>query len=406
MNNLKMKLGPMGLLYLSFALFILMAFTNNPATALNIYAINLFFILILISYFFVLDGGHLKLNFTLSAAALICTIYVVSMPVFGTHIYTSMFLLKIVVLIVFFKRVNITQRQMLNFTNVSYVIYLLLSIFFWLFTPDAASNGRLQQSEEFTVQLFGFSYQVLYGLKGSPAHIDAYSAVIVILNLTINTAQKHRKMVILLALIGVLLSFRLTPIVGLLIIFILKPWLRKRYFFMLFNLLGMLAFILLIVLLNKQPNFMLAGLITLSDLAYLGTHARSQIWVMQTDIMLNTYDLYQYVFGGFRVDKFAVPLVQFLGGETGRFSSNPHNNYLLFLFRSPVLFLYLLAVFYWCSFKYLPKQYYLLFSFILLACYTNSSLIGLENPVYVYLFIYFLLAEKNKRELDCLRSER
>jgi hypothetical protein len=404
MNNYQIKLRPIALLYLSFVLFIVMTFTNNPATALNIYAINLAFIFILLTYLFVLDGKQLKLNLALTASALICLMYVVTMPVFGTHIYTLLFFLKIIVLIVFFRRVNILQHEILNFTNASYIIYLLLSILFWIVMPENASNSRLQ-NEEFTVHLFGFSYQVLPGIKGSPSQIDSYSAVILIINLTIKATQRYRKIVILFALLGLLLSFRLTPMVGLLLIFVLKPWLDKRNYFLFFNFFGFLAFILLILFLSNQPNFMLFGLISLSDLAYLGTHARSQIWVMQTDIMLNTYDIYQYIFGGYRVDKFTVPLMQFLGGETGRFAANPHNNYLMLFFRSPVIFIYSLIVFYWCSFKYLSAQYYLLFSFILLACYTNSSLISLENPVYIYLFIYFLLSGKKTKKTIILRSD-
>jgi len=405
MTDSRIKIGPLSLLYFGTLLFIVMSFTNNPVTALNIYVINLLFLSVVVGYLFFLDGPHLKLNFSISFAVIVCTIFLLTMPVYQTHVYTLIIFLKIVVLILFFRRVSIPQKEMLNFINFSFACYLLLSILFWIFSSDDASNGRLQ-NEEFTVHIFGFSYQVLHGIKGSPAHVDTYSAVVLIINLTINSMQKYRKIVIFLALLGILLSFRLTPFVGLFLVFISKPWLNKRYFFGLFNLLGMLLFILLISLLTVQPQLMLAGKISLSDFAYLGTHARSQIWVMQTDIMLTTYDIYQYIFGGFQVDKFSVPLMQFWGAETGRFASNPHNNYLLLFFRSPLLFIYMMLVFYWCSLKYLNKRYYLLFSFILLACYTNSSLISLENPVYIYLFIYLLLEVNGRKENIYVRSER
>lgn len=398
MDTLSGRMKPIGFLYISFLLFIVMTFTNNSASAINIYIINLIFITVLVGYFIVLDGINLKLNLGLSVGVILCGVYIITMPVFGTHIYPILLFLKIVILIIFFRRIDVSDREIVNFLNYSFAIYLLISVFFWVFLPDYASSSKLNKSE-FTVHVFGLSYQVLPGINGSPAHIDTYSAVILIVNFTIRANQNLRKMIMLFSVVGIVLSLRLTPIVGLLFVFILKPLICKKYFFILFNLLGFSAFTLLIILLHNIPDFMLADMTSLSDIAYLGTHARSQIWVMQTEIMLNTYDVYQYIFGGYQVDKFSVPLLQLWGAETGRFSSNPHNNYLMLLFISPLLFVYMLFVFYWYSFKYLSKQHYLLFTFILLACYTNYSLISLENPIYLYLFIYLIVSSKKKVKL-------
>ncbi len=389
-NNNKIKLTPLRLLYFSSFLYLLMRFTSDPSSNVNEYVINLIFILSLVVYLVVLENLNIKMKIRVFMLFLIINCFIITIPLLNTHIYLIFLAFKILLLLIFFSRVNISKNKFINYLNYTYILFFSISIFYWFFIPETAANTRLN-NEEFTVHFFSYSYQVLPGFRGSPSGIDTYSGTVLLLNATVKAGQKHRKIIILIALLGIFLSFRLTPIAGLFLVFILSSILRKKYFFILINLTGMVIFILLLSILYITPEYKVMSNIYLSDIAYLITHARSYIWVKQLDIMINDYNIYHYFFGGFNADKFSISLVQLSGASVGRNSVNPHNNYLLLFFRSPILFTYMLLTFYWYAFTKLSREYYLLFTFVLLAAYTNSSLFSLGNPIYLYIFIYFLL---------------
>ena len=133
-------------------------------------------------------------------------------------------------------------------------------------------------------------------------------------------------------------------------------------------------------------------------MSYLATHARSTIWEQQVFILLTEYKWSQYIFGGFNVELFSVPTFQITGAETGNMQSNPHNTYLLLLFRSPLLTVVGLYLLFINMITKMDKKYYVPISFILLACYTNSAIISLENPIFIYILVFSLLGIKRQKQ--------
>jgi len=119
------------------------------------------------------------------------------------------------------------------------------------------------------------------------------------------------------------------------------------------------------------------------------------IWVQQLEIMVNNYTFLDYIFGRFSAAEFSVPTYQLEGAETGGESLNPHNNYLLLLFRSPFLLVLFAVIFLVAQYKSYSKYSFPVILLIFLAALTNSSLIGLGNPTYILLLIYVLLEKPN-----------
>lgn len=393
-NRPAMMLTPLGLLYFSHFTFLLIGFTNAPSSAANIYFFNLIFIGVLIIYLLRLDGLSLKVNRNFSIAIISIFSFVLALQLVNSDVYLTILVVKLIFLVQFFSRADISRADFITFVNLSYFVYFAISVFYWVFFPDAALNTRLG-NEEFSVQLMGYNFQAMPGFRGSPSQIDSYSAVILILNASINSKQKFRKLIMTCAILALVFSFRLTPLMGLLIVAVFSPLLRRRFFFVLCQLFGIVILIGLISTLYLTPSVEFFG-VSLRDIAYISTHARSDIWVAQMKVMVENYSVLNYLFGGFDAETFAVPLMQLSGLDTQRLSMNPHNNYLLLFLRSPLIFLAVLLIFYWQCFKNLSSNYFFLFTFILIAAHTNSSLIGLENPIYIYILIYFLLLGRKK----------
>lgn len=120
------------------------------------------------------------------------------------------------------------------------------------------------------------------------------------------------------------------------------------------------------------------------------THARSSIWLGQIDYYLTHFQFADFFYGP--LDERMT--VDFIDGE-GRFhkdSYNPHNTYLALLFRSSVMFAIFYALFLWGVFRRARRNTFPVLFFVSIVAYTNASIIGLQNPAYLLVVMFLLMA--------------
>jgi hypothetical protein len=173
---------------------------------------------------------------------------------------------------------------------------------------------------------------------------------------------------------------------------LLFPLIRRPWQSVLFLFAGMSVFLIFIVLLFKNPKFLGVDFFTL---AYLATHARSMIWVQQLDILINEYSFFDFLFGSFSTEKFSVNALQITGGEIEQDGiGNPHNNYLLLFYQMPIPFIIAYLTFVSKMYAHFDRNWFIVIFLISIACFTNSTIISLHNPIYI-MIVCFYLTKKN-----------
>ncbi len=399
MMNFNSQVNAISILYFSYIVFFISSLFANSSSAVFLYVGNIVTLVTLIAFLLLKPKGLVLPKSVFIIFILCLTLgFVVIQPISKSHIYSVLIIFKILLVCLFVYQTKIRESSFLNFINITYIFYLTVSILFWLqLLPNPNFNAYLIK-DEFLISLGSFKYYVLPGLEGSPANIDSYSAMVLLLNIFVKASQRYRYFVIVCAIVGVLLSFRLTAMIGVALLLFLTPLIKKKRWFIIFNLTGFLAFLLLLYALHVDQSLLILGAeVNLSTIAYLATHARSVIWEQQIVILFSEYEWFHYIFGGFNVELFNVPTYQVSGSETGRSQSNPHNTYLLMFFRSPVFMLLSLSLLILSMMTKMSEKYYVPISFILLACYTNSAIISLENPVFLYVIVFSILGMNNNK---------
>jgi hypothetical protein len=237
------------------------------------------------------------------------------------------------------------------------------------------------------------------GFDGSPAGLDVFSAIIVLANFFYNSS-KFKYLFIVLGLAGIVLTFRLTPLVSLGVVMMLYPFYNHKILSTFLVLFIMSLFILMLYIILNYHSFEFNNqTIYIWDLGYVVTHARSMIWEQQLKILLSEYDFFDYIFGRFSIQLFEVPHYQLWGQlrDDGLYG-NPHNTYLLLFFRSPLLFIIFFVLFVIFNYINFERKKFTIIFFIFLAGFTNSSIIGLGNPIFIMVLTYLLTQKKVMRE--------
>ncbi|WP_219017775.1 hypothetical protein [Shewanella algae] len=385
-------------LNLLFFLYFISSLFPNSDSAKLIYFVNVLFIFVVTVFLMsnrkriIIDKNIFFLFFCLGLS------YFPLLSIFKLpHIYVVIFYIKCVSIYLFFKNSNLSSNDVVAVINKWFVFYACLSLLFWLNILPNPNASDFLFKEEFEVNFFGFSYYVLPGIEGSPANIDSYSGLVLLLNIFVTKDAQYRKLAVLLSITCIVASLRMTPIVALFLLFSLSVFLQKKTYFLIFYYFYIVSVFTIIYLLMVYPDLKVFN-VNLTYLAYLATHARTMIWVQQIDVLLNNYDVIDYIIGNYDVELFKVPTYQLTGAETGNFQSNPHNTFLLLLFRSPFLFV-LFSL--WISYLFTSKVdrgYYIPILFVMLACFTNSSIFSLENPIYLVVIIFSGLCVANRME--------
>ncbi|MFB2118254.1 hypothetical protein [Parapedobacter sp. 2B3] len=380
------------LLYFVYFAFLLAALLTTRSSLAPVYFSNIVSVGAIIVYVFVCSrklGQKIDLPLLLVVIVAFFTIF---FSVFlGSEIYTALLYLKIISLVGFFCVVRVDKEQFVKFLNVTYLVYALLSLFIFYNIIPIAHYSRWDHYSMY-VNLGQVKYAIVYGLEGSVAYLDSYSGFILLVNIFLNKG-KNRRVYIFLSCLFILLTFKMTPIIGLLISLLTYYVIRNRYSAISFLLVANFFFIVLLYLLIKDID-PFDSVLSFKDYAYIVTHARTMIWEQQIPTMLKSYNISDYIFGGYNSKLFSVAGTQLWGSDTGTFYDNPHNTYLLLFFRSAFLFVLFYSTLLIAVFKNFNRKHSVIILFIMLVCYSNSSIISLQNPVYIISLTYLLINYK------------
>lgn len=378
------------LYYLYFSFFLTVFLINRKSLGVQ-YFFNLTDIVLLISgCLFLKKDSENKWNLVILIAIILFSFLSILK---GTHINTSILILKIYFTFVFFKLNKFSIEQIVSFLNRTYLLYSILSLFIFIFLPN-----KLYPLLDHPLNYIDFKfirYLALQSIEGGTSTIDSYSALIFLINIFIvNKRTKFTNFMIFFSFILILYSLKMTPLIGLIAGIISYFIIRNKFSSLIYMTLTMTVFIIIINLLFIDPE--IYGSIRFSSIMYIATHARSMIWVQQLEIFYNQYNYLDYIFGNFTSELFSVQAFQLDGSEVTTNYDNPHNTYLLLFFKSPLL----ISIFYLIMIKMIyfnfNRKTFVIISFILIAGFSNSSLISLGNPVYLIILAYLLTHQEFK----------
>lgn len=386
------------ILYCIFFVFLLSLFFKSHDSAINQVIVSIFTICLILTY--LISKMKVSFNILFLILFLILIFYFLLAPILNTYSYGILVYILCVSYYFFFTKMEIKIDIFLKFINLTYSIYLLFSFFVWSgIIPNIFYDMTFFQVPEFYVN-FGFiSYYIMPGFDGSPAGLDIYSALVVFLNLLFNQT-KSKYIFIIFGIIGIILTFRMTPFAAILVTFILYPLFKYRLLSILIISNILFVFMIVLYLLMIDFTFSLGGNnFDIWTLGYKITHARTMIWEQQLNILFNSYTLNDYIFGNFSVSNFEVPHYQIWGQIRGdEYHGNPHNTYLLLFFRMPLLTVLFICIFLILLYKNYNKKRFTIIFLIFLAGFTNSSIISLGNPIFIVITTYLLSQKRNKIE--------
>jgi hypothetical protein len=339
----------------------------------------------------------LKLTKKLYLLIFFIFLFFVPMLIKGNNHYAIMLFAYIVLLITFFSYHRINETSFINFINITYSVYLIFSllIFFGVLPQLVEIN---ESAAENNITLLGLNnFRILNGMDGGPSNIDTYSALILLINIFVNR-NKSRIFFIGASIFAIIASLRFTPIVSIILILAFYPIYKNRLLTTITLLLISIMFIVILFALSEKINVTLFGF-DLWNLLYLSTHGRSMIWEQQMGIFKG-FDIIEFLLGNFNPDLFKVPIIRIQGVSGIGTVFNPHNTYLLLLFRQPIMFLTMFFLFMFYQFKQHRKNIFPIIFLIFLSGFTNSGIISLGNPIYLYVLIYYL-TKKRYAETRC-----
>jgi len=282
--------------------------------------------------------------------------------------------------------------MILSFLNNTYALYVFVSMIVYFLLP----NTLYQLADHFEnyVEIGPVKYLVFHSIEGGASTIDSYSALILVCNLfLVQKNTTYNRFFIFLSVIMIIYSLKMTPLFALLLSLLSYVFIRNKYISIIFILFILSAFITVLTYLFIDP--IVSKGIHFSSFMYVATHARSMIWVQQLKIFSNTYSIRDYIFGHYTSELFTVKAFQLNGYQKNDTYENPHNTYLLLLYKAPVLFIIYYLNYLKLIFTGFERKSFVIISFISIACLSNSSLISLGNPVYIIMITY-LLSRKNQ----------
>lgn len=308
-------------------------------------------------------------------------------PVQLETLYFRLFVLKVVLLTMFMSSTKMSVQSFSYVLNLSYLIYLFLSLLVWFKLVPGYDYASVNS---FNVNIGSLKFETLFGISGTTAAIDSYSGLIFLWNLFVNKSR-YKYILMFISFAALLLTFRNTPIVALILAVIVYFFIRNRVLGIA-SLVGLvIGFLSVVWLLNSVPDAQVPFLPmdkTWNEFFWAVTHARSSLWAQQFMIYLNDYTWHDYIVGP-GLTKLTVPFVK-PDGQILHETFNPHNSYLLLLYRSSVTSIILFILFLAYTMKTFSRRTFPLIFFIATSAITNSSLLGLQNPTYllVILFIF------------------
>jgi len=249
-------------------------------------------------------------------------------------------------------------------TNYTYLFYILVSLLCYLFLPSYYRNVSLEL----------ISFRAFHGIEGSPANIDSYSVFVLLVNIFYNV-RWTKWLICLLSLVVLFFAGATTPILILIIVFGSLAFLKMFRSFSVLVILFMLSmFSVFYLSLNDSVS---------NAMILVATNGRNIIWDQQISNM-GWHNLYWGDVAASTVE------IHWSGGET----NNPHNVFLFLMLRLGVLFYFVFIVFVIIKARKQDIKKQLLVMAFLAAGISNSNVMYIGNPFYLYMLGFCLTSDK------------
>tara|TARA_B110000091_G_scaffold141074_1_gene150704 strand:- start:125 stop:1198 length:1074 start_codon:yes stop_codon:yes gene_type:complete len=281
-------------------------------------------------------------------------------------------------MIIYFKLIMLSMRRLLRIINITYLLYLILSIISYS-GISLAQGGTLVNS--FFVDYGFVSFETLYGLEGSTASIDSYSTLVLLLNIFLNRGLM-KYIIIFITLIVVLWTARLTPIVMFLFSMVSFIFVRNRFIAIFLLTSIFIAFIAFtfIELYYPYDDFFIKG-IPNTILLHIATHGRTFIWAEQFKSISDNFGIVDYLIGNY---KYAEVLVHW--SDFPYFNS--HNSFFHLFFRIGIAAIFMIIFFISKVFYNFDRRTFPVIFGIFLSATTNGTIFYVGNPVFLLVLIY------------------
>ena len=353
--------------YLTFIVYL--TTFRYPALS-GLYA--LFSILLFVKYYPTKTDGRFERKEAI--LALIVLLNLILIPLWGVNWREISFLIYFSFFSLAFDHIETDFSSYLKFVNVTYVVYVILSylVYFNFFNAGfrSAADVGINQFDDL---LFEQNITTLIGFDGSTGGIDAYSMLVLILNFVFRKERREALFIILLALINVIWSLRLTPwgmAVVPLLYFALPSSIQKT---------KKTVFVSLIFLSFLVP-MIIGDLMKVDNLVFAAiTHGRSDIWNEYFDLLKGSSLL--RILLGFRDHD--LPFVEVWGGTS--LLNNPHSSYLRILLSfGIVMFVCFFIVIYRLLLRVKDRKSIYVVLAILVAAITSDTIFYNHNPVFLF----------------------
>ncbi|KPK82858.1 MAG: hypothetical protein AMS27_13835, partial [Bacteroides sp. SM23_62_1] len=276
----------------------------------------------------------------------------------------------------------LSEREIIHFLNITFLVYFIFSFILFLFPTLPFIN---YEYHSYPNRFIPWVTRFL-GIEGSPAAIDAYAFLLLIVN--VRYLKKNPDPVLLLttliSIITILWTSSLSPLFAITLAFIFSYFLY-RYSIISISLVSFLPVISIYL-------YRMMGM----DMKWFWvefTQRRIQIW----DAMFTEFQnksILEKLFGV--IDPIQV---ESYAGIT----NNPHNFALFTLFIAGIIFSILVFVVLVISVrKIINKPDLLIIYFILFSSYTNRYIISLYNPVFIIALLYYINSKRTEPHRNIL----
>ena len=282
-------------------------------------------------------------------------------------------------IVIYFKVIKLSVTRLLRVINITYLLYLILSIISYsgIFLSQ---EGSLINS--FFIDYGFISFETLYGLEGSTASIDSYSMLVLLLNIFLNRGLM-KYLIILITLIVVLWTARLTPIV--MFFFSIGSYfvIRNRFIatFILTSIFIAFFTFTFIELYFPYDDFFVKN-VPNSILLHITTHGRTFIWAEQFKSISDNFHVIDYLIGNYKYAEVSIPW-----GADGPYS-NSHNSFFHLFFRTGVTAIIMVLFFIKKVFYNFDRRTFPVIFGIFLSATTNGTIFYVGNPVFLLILIY------------------
>jgi len=281
-------------------------------------------------------------------------------------------------LIYYFKIIKLSVVKLLKVVNITYLIYLFLSISSY---SGLILSQNLDSLNSFNINYGFISFETIYGLEGSTAAIDSYSALVILLNLFLNR-KLTKYLMVAIALFILLWTTRFTPLVMLFFSCISYMVVKNKFRSVVALISIFIGFFLFTYLemFFSHDDFLVKGTPN-SVLLHIATHGRTFIWSEQMKSIIDNFGFFDYLFGNYSYAMIQIPW-------SDGFTDNSHNSFFSLFFRIGIATIFMIIFFIRKVFYNFDRRTFPIIFGIFLSATTNGTIFYVGNPVFLLILIY------------------